>query len=61
MHMIYTYAGAQPEDEVWRWDQKHKKYRNIKGPYFYQEYNKFMGSIYLMNRMTAYYPNGFKN
>lgn len=60
-HTISTYAAAEPEDIVQRYDRKEKKYIEVNRPFVIKEYNNFMGGVDLMDRMIAHYPHGFKN
>ena len=56
VHMLSTYAGAEPEDEVQRWDRKEKNIVTISRPFAIAEYNKFMGGVDLIDRIIAHYP-----
>jgi len=43
VHMISSYAGAEPIDEIVRYDKKEKTRIKVDRPFYIQEYNKFMG------------------
>lgn len=61
VHTISTYAGAEPESDVRRYDRSKKQYVTLNRPYSITEYNAYMGGVDLMDRMIAHYPHGFKN
>jgi len=61
VHVISTYAGAEPEDEAERWDRKTRTTVHVPRPFAIAEYNRFMGGVDLCDRMVAHYPHGFKN
>lgn len=61
VHMISSYAGAEPFDEILRYDKKEKTKIPITRPFCIQEYNKSMGGVDFMDRLISHYPHGFKN
>ncbi|XP_063236268.1 piggyBac transposable element-derived protein 3-like [Bacillus rossius redtenbacheri] len=61
VHTISSFAGAQPESEVHRWDRKAKAILEIPRPFSIGEYNRHMGGVDLADRMIAHYPHGFKS
>lgn len=62
VHMLSSYAGAEPEDEAKRWDRKKKEIIGVSRPFAVTiYYNKYMGGVDLIDRMIAHYPHGFKN
>lgn len=60
VHMISSYAGAEPFDEILRYDKKEKTMIPITRPFCIQEYNKCMGGVDFMDRLISHYPHGFK-
>ncbi|KAJ8885189.1 hypothetical protein PR048_011385 [Dryococelus australis] len=59
VHTISSFAGAEPESEVQRWDRKAKDV--IPRPFSDGENNKYMGGVDLADRMIAHYPHGLKS
>ncbi|KAE9545778.1 hypothetical protein AGLY_001321 [Aphis glycines] len=53
--------GAEPIDEIVRYDKKEKTRIKVDRPFCIQEYNKFMGGVDFMDRLISHYPHGFKN
>jgi hypothetical protein len=45
VHMISSYAGAEPFDEILRYDKKEKTKIPITRPFCIQEYNKCCGGV----------------
>jgi hypothetical protein len=55
VHMISSYAGAEPFDEILRYDKKEKTKIPITRPFCIQEYNKCMGGVDFMDCLISIY------
>ena len=55
VHLLTTYASAQPTSEVERWDRSKKESIKIQCPSTILQYNKSMGGVDLLDCLIALY------
>lgn len=55
IHVISSYCGVKPIDEVKRWSAAEKRFIGIRRPFIIKEYNQYMGGIDLNDFLVALY------
>ena len=61
VHLISSFAGKEPQDQVRRWDRSKKCHIQVSRPDAVKQYNRFMGGVDMADRMVAHYPHAVKN
>ncbi|CAH1958842.1 unnamed protein product [Acanthoscelides obtectus] len=55
VHVVSTYIGLQPIENVKRWSSSEKKFIDLPQPYAIQIYNKYMGGVDLNDMLVSLY------